>query len=571
MTFDLSERANAALMHEGRVMVLGGPGSGKTTLSLLRAQRFLTTMEPGQQALFLSFSRAAVRQVLVRTQDVLSAGERALISVQTYHAFCMALLRAHGRLLNGKPARVLFPDREKVAKADFGDGWDKEITRLANEEGIFAFDTFAEGAARLLSTFPRVAELAADRFPFIILDEFQDTSDSQWALVKELSKRSELMVLADPEQRIFEYDDRVDPARLDHVRAAFEPTEFDLQGENHRSPDAGILQFADALLQNRTLPETSDVKVYPVYPNQLEATTHAVARFLYAELKKKGIRRPSIAILARSNSLISDISNWLSRPRTYNKIELKPVPHDVLWDAELSAAAAQIIASILEWPLHEEGHAVATTLEQIARYYEIKNAVSSKPIKSALTTRDSYLANAASLRAGKAVRPTAAKALVSARAEGLEFVGSPMKDWVEARKVLIAASGLEEIVQAARFIRLFGATDEIGSRLSEQWDRLGNYGNAMALVRRTLDQGRLVSESRDPQGWVLMNIHKSKGKEFDGVILVEGQFSGAFFTEREEAPHVATRRLLRVAITRARHTVVIVRPKFAPPLVSPPE
>ncbi len=53
--------------------------------------------------------------------------------------------------------------------------------------------------------------------------------------------------------------------------------------------------------------------------------------------------------------------------------------------------------------------------------------------------------------------------------------------------------------------------------------------------------------------------------------IFTGQFAGAFFTEREEAPHVATRRLLRVAITRARHTVVIVRPKFAPSLVSPSE
>lgn len=88
----------------------------------------------------------------------------------------------------------------------------------------------------------------------------------------------------------------------------------------------------------------------------------------------------------------------------------------------------------------------------------------------------------------------------------------------------------------------------------------------MDIVRRTLDQGRLVTEQRDPQGFVLMNMHKSKGKEFDGVVIVEGHHRSVFFTEREEAPHLATRRLLRVAITRARHKVVIVRPTGAAPL-----
>jgi hypothetical protein len=38
--------------------------------------------------------------------------ERARISVQTYHAFCMGILRTHGRLLTGRPARMLVPDRE---------------------------------------------------------------------------------------------------------------------------------------------------------------------------------------------------------------------------------------------------------------------------------------------------------------------------------------------------------------------------------------------------------------------------------------------------------------------------
>ena len=61
-----------------------------------------------------------------------------------------------------------------------------------------------------------------------------------------------------------------------------------------------------------------------------------------------------------------------------------------------------------------------------------------------------------------------------------------------------------------------------------------------------------------------MTIHKAKGKEFDGVVLVEGQYQGSFFRDNDtEAQRAATRRLLRVGITRARHRVVILRPQGA--------
>jgi DNA helicase II / ATP-dependent DNA helicase PcrA len=64
-----------------------------------------------------------------------------------------------------------------------------------------------------------------------------------------------------------------------------------------------------------------------------------------------------------------------------------------------------------------------------------------------------------------------------------------------------------------------------------------------------------------------MNIHKSKGKEFDGVVLVEGEYSSLFFDDkREEAPYPEARRLLRVAITRAKSKVFIVRAQGCKPL-----
>lgn len=567
MTFTLSEAAQLAYDQGGRILVLGGPGSGKTTLSLLKTQQVITTLEPGQNVLFLSFSRAAVRQVLSRTRDVFTSEERSRITVQTYHAFCMDILRAHGRLLHGSPARILFPDREKIAKAGHQDDWSAERDRLASDEGLYAFDNFAGGAATLLSAVTKVAELVADRFPVIILDEFQDTSDAQWELVQALAERSELIILADPDQRIFEYDDRVDPERLNHVRDVLQPAEFDLGNENHRSPDAGILQFADAVLHNRELPQTDDVTQVYGYANQLDLFTHLLCASLYSELKEKGIPRPSIVVLARTNNMVAEVSGWLSKCREFRGKTYQPLAHDVLWDADVSAAAAQIIAAMLEWPTKSPLERAASTLEAVADYFEVKSAAaSSGPIAGALTLRDRYRANAQLLRDGKKVRPAAAKHIVAQAEAGLELVGDPRRDWLAARGILEGADGLEEIVQAARFIRLFGATDEIGGRLADQWDELGSYGRATDLVRRTLDQQKIATEQRDPQGFVLMNMHKSKGKEFDGVVIVEGFKRAEFFTDREEAPHLQTRRLLRVAITRARHRVVFIRPKNYPRL-----
>jgi DNA helicase II / ATP-dependent DNA helicase PcrA len=566
MSFDLSEAARRMLESDGPALVLGGPGSGKTTLSLLKAQRLIPSLAPGQEVLFLSFSRAAVHQVAIRCKDVLSAEERRLIAVKTYHAFCMEVLRVHGRLLTGSPPRILFPRNERLTRAAHDGDWETERRRLAAEEGVFAFDEFASSAAELIERAACVRALLADRYPIIILDEFQDTNDAQWALVQQLSRASRIIVLADPDQRIFEYDSSVDPRRLDQLRETVPLTEFDLGTENHRSPGGGILGFADAVLRNRPLPNASEVACRSFWPNNMDGTVHAAIVWLLAALRESGVPNPSVAILCRTNSLVLRLSETLNRENTYNGTTYRPVEHSVMWDAELSAAAAVVVASILEWPGESSDTAAATTLGAIADFYDIKNSV--KPSNSARSTAATFRNSVESITAGKKPRSKAGKAIVAASNAGATYTGSPVQDWKSALATLDGVDQLSEVQRHSRLVRLFRASGEIGPQLSEQWLTSGTYGGAREIVRRAIDRATLLSVRSDPRGVVLMTMHKSKGKEFDGVVLVEGAHVSPFLnTKWEEPPYHESRRLLRVGITRARNHVVILRPNDALPLV----
>jgi DNA helicase-2/ATP-dependent DNA helicase PcrA len=554
----------------GHLLVQGGPGCGKTTIALLKAATVLDRLEAEQHVLFLSFSRAAVRQISDRMRGLLNRAARDRLEVRTFHSFFLELVRAHGPMVTGRPSSFIAPDRERQLRADFDGDWAQETRRLAREEGRYVFDRLAGSAATLLDTKPAVCALYSDVYPLIIVDEFQDTNGDQWQAVQALSKTSTIVCLADPDQRIFDFVEGVDEKRIEQAIEFLDPTQFDLSGENYRSPDGGLLDYANAVLRNDvTQPRPSNVAIWRYqWPLSCEEQVHRVIVALRDYLEPRLGRTPTIAILAPTNALAARISETISTdttdPSDVTKI-LPAVDHELNWDPDLSAAAGYVVASILEWPSLPRIHAITGTLRAIADFYRIKLSGGTAGARARISTIERATA---AIQADSTVRSKAANVIVAAFDAGIHFGGEPVGDWQVARARLQGATELEEIFGKARLLRLFKATDALAWALMDAWNGRDSYVGAAGSVRRVLANETLEAAQMEPVAVTVMNMHKSKGKEFDAVIIAEGQYSAALLDPTwGHSRSQAARRLLRVAMTRARHGVIFVRPTGATPLM----
>ena len=86
----------------------------------------------------------------------------------------------------------------------------------------------------------------------------------------------------------------------------------------------------------------------------------------------------------------------------------------------------------------------------------------------------------------------------------------------------------------------------------------------MDIIGNVLSEEQLFGGERDLRGIHVMTLHKSKGKEFDAVVILDDFMNSPLILHRELSPFGRSRKLLRVGITRARHHTLMLTDVYNP-------
>jgi len=544
---DLTKVQQRIVEADGHILVTGGPGSGKTTVSILKAAKMARErLRPGQQVLFLSFARATVSRVMeaIGEERNISPAERAAIDVDTYHSFFWRILKAHG-YLTGLPRKlvVLTPPNEAIAlsgirseyktaskltdaeKAEKLQRENAERIRLAKQDGRVCFDLFASSVSRLLHGSARLRELVSTMYPAVVLDEFQDTNLGQWDVVRALGLNCTLIALADPEQRIYDFIG-ADPARLDQFRAEYLPAEFDLGVDNHRSRGTDILAFGNDILkgQFRDAPYNG-IDICPFESNLNQAFTMLFVKTIQARkrLLKSGKVGWSLAILCPTKKMMRQISDAFRDPGT----KLPVIAHSAAIDMEAPILAAEIIAFLMQQD--DAGDHLHTFIELVCSYFSGKggDTPTKDSMKEAGAISKAHEKYLLAVKSGKSLSKNSIFAAILAAYDEtrlLKHSGDPDIDWVAVRTILekSACPRMNEIALEVRNIRLLERGTQLRQALSQDWRDNGAYRNALVITRQAFVQEHFASAHKPENGVVVMNMHKAKGKQFDEVIIFEG-------------------------------------------------
>ncbi len=580
---DLNEAQKQAVLHtEGPLLIVAGAGAGKTKTIVHRIAHLIEKGIAPSSILAVTFTNKAAGEMRDRVRNLLAGRSGGLPFVSTFHSLGVRLLRefheevgivrgfsiwdrddslravkAQLKRLDTEewtPRQILSAiSREKGAGKTLSEYresassrreqavaliWERYENTLAEEDSL-DFDDLLVRTLALLRESPTTLALLQNRWHYFIVDEYQDTSNVQYEMMRLLSgERHNICVVGDLDQCIYTWR-QAEIENLLSFERLFPNVKTVRLEQNYRSTRT-IVAAANAVIEKNTnrIPKTlfsenatgDPIVMHGALDERYEArfiAEHAAA------LIARGVCAREIAVLYRENSqsrvleeafLHAGLPYRVLGTRFFERKEVKDVLSYLR--AALNPKSKGDIARIVGVPARGIGK---VTLDKM---------FSGESLGAASGKVAAFQEMLQKIRHAVSVLPTS-----------------------EAVRYCIEASGIQKMYE--------GKTEEDAERLGnvrELANLAVKYENdePPSGIERLLEEAALQSEQdqldidKDKGGISLMTVHAAKGLEFDAVFVV-GMEQGLFPSLRsdESRDPEEERRLFYVALTRARKNLFL--------------
>jgi DNA helicase-2/ATP-dependent DNA helicase PcrA len=629
----------------GPLLVLAGAGSGKTRVITFRIANLLAMGIPPAAICAVTFTNKAAEEMRERVAGLVNDRATARkLTIGTFHALGLQILRSERKALGLPRGFVIYDQSDQLgavreALRTLRDGdrrYDVKalLTRISLAKNGFVapeayvpnpaddydaataqvypryqemmracaaydFDDLIVEPVRLFERDAEVARRWAERFRFVMVDEFQDTNPAQLRLVRHLvTDHQNLVVVGDDDQSIYSWRG-ADPTNILRFAELFPGAKIVKLEQNYRSTKTILAAANDVIAHNK---QRHGKQLWSLHGGG-DPITHAVAataedeaRWVaheIAKLHKDGCRWQDIAVMYRSNlqaKVVEEELRQVSVPyvmyggqQFFERKEVKDVI--AYLRVALNARDELALRRVINYPARGIG---ATTVERLVTAAHAKHASLWDALRGAITgtgtlpgldtrlPRDEADPAPCDVEVGD-LRGAARNGIIE-----LVHVISELGATIESGTDVVSAT--RTLIED---IRLYDDLRAAAGSLAAAQRRIDNVDGLLGSLQRFSDKGKgreqlaeylrmlslETSDEREESGdrVVLTTLHGAKGLEFPICFMIG--------LEEELLPHIRTlqpqvtdvldvdhatdiseeRRLCYVGITRAQRKLYLTR------------
>ena len=585
-----NEQKKAATFKDGPCLVIAGAGSGKTKVLTTRIANLIENGVKPYNILAITFTNKAAGEMRERVNNIINAHDAF---IGTFHSFGLKIIRENSALFNltsaftlidtedqtsiikkimkdinitdkmispafikskisfiknnmlsdSEIANFLISENEKIAVKIY-----YEYEKILKRNNTLDFDDLLKKPVELFNSNKEVLEKYQDKFKYILIDEYQDTNEVQYKLVKLLSKKYlNLFVVGDPSQSIYAFRG-ANYQNILNFEKDFKGCTVIKLPQNYRSTQT-ILDAANEVISHNKQRKDLDlfsnlgqgvkIKYIRTFNDSME-NKRVVDEI--QKLYEEGYNRKDMAIFYRTNAQSRSIEDALVKANIpykvfgsfyfYKRKEIK----DLLAYLKLIANPSDDVSleRVINEPKRKIGDKTIENLREKARSLNIS-------MFEAIDSGKELEFKNLILNLIEISKDTSITGLID---KTLEL--SKMKETYENDKSLESDIRLENLMEFRS--------------VSETYEKeTGNVNLSDFLMEVSLVSDA-AEYSADADAVTLMTVHSAKGLEFKVVFIIGLEenimpISKALYDDEELEEE---RRLMYVAITRAKEKLYLL-------------